>query len=521
MKRLLLSLFIAILCVSQLCAQEFLHIGEHMIPVSNVKKITQSVAVHPRSLSLMLENDSKISIYVEALKATGMIDSLKFCLDSSYEILNDDSCKWQGPNSYSEIDNAYPEERRFNFTFFACPDSILSAKYNIKDLNGLRAKAKEIYSTVYPEDANVTDETDRRNYLNRFVSYQLLNFYGTYYTLTAYDGDKLGNENFRRDLGLDIDDWYETVMPYSIAKFSYTNDGLFINRRLDADVPTIGVKIFHPNEVSLYSDAINGVYHYIDGIAAYDNNTQKVVLNERMRFDCSTLSPDFMSKLADGETARGHSNVISNSKYDGHAQALAFKPGYLRNFEFKDNTKISLSNKHLLWPAYQGDEVYFFPNFGNFDVTVKLPPVPAGKYELRFGYANNARNQVVAFYIDGEPADIVDLRLYADAIGVIQDSELTQYDNEELIDNDRHLRNKGYMKAPGNYFINSGTLPLRDYISLRKIIGTIDTDGKSNHYLRIKMITQQSNANSFFVFDYIELVPVSVYDNDEYLEDKY
>ena len=77
------------------------------------------------------------------------------------------------------------------------------------------------------------------------------------------------------------------------------------------------------------------------------------------------------------------------------------------------------------------------------------------------------------------------------------------------------------MKAPGNYFINSGTLPLRDYISLRKIIGTIDTDGKSNHYLRIKMITQQSNANSFFVFDYIELVPVSVYDNDEYLEDKY
>ena len=64
MKKLLLSLFIAILCVSQLCAQEFLHIGDHLIPVSNITKITQSVMVHPRSLSLLLENDNSISIYV-------------------------------------------------------------------------------------------------------------------------------------------------------------------------------------------------------------------------------------------------------------------------------------------------------------------------------------------------------------------------------------------------------------------------------------------------------------------------
>ena len=477
MKRLLLSLFIGILCVPQLCAQEFLHIGDHLIPVSNITKITQSVMVHPRSLSLLLENDNKISIYVEALKATGMIDSLKFCIDSSYEILNDDSCEWKGSNTQNLIDLAYPKERRFNFTFFACPDSILSAKYNIRDLNGLRAKAKEIYSTVYPEDANVTDETDRRNYLNRFVSYQLLNFYGTYNTLTAYDGSSWAHMAYRPDLGFEVTDWYETAMPFSIMKLSYYY-GPYINRRMDADTPVSGVKVFSPIEASLSSDAINGTYHYIDGIAAYDNNTKNVVLNERMRFDFSTLSPDFMSKLADGETARGHSDGIFNTPYDGHAQAVAFKPGYVRNFEFGDNSTIAVSNRHsgytTGWAVYQGDEFYFYPNV-RYDVTMKLPPVPAGKYELRLGYGAYQVRPIVAFYIDGVPADIVDMRPN-DATNSWINSK--GYDCEELVDNDRHLRNKGYMKAPANYFVENGSVPLRDSpYAFRKIIGTLDTDG--------------------------------------------
>ena len=524
MKRLLLSLFIAILCVSQLCAQEFLHIGEHIIPISNIKKITQSVAVHPLSLSLMLENNSKISIYVEALKATGMIDSLKFCIDSSYEILDDDSCKWKGNYNPSTggIDLAYPKERRFNFTFFACPDSILSAKYNIRDLNGLRAKAKEIYSTVYPEDANVTDETDRRNYLNRFVSYQLLNFYGTYQTLTAFDYSNWAYMAYHPERGFEIDDWYETAMPFSIMKLSYSSGDLYINRRMDADTPVSGVKIFSP----LGSYAINGTYHYIDGIAAYDNNTKNVVLNERMRFDLSTLSPDFMSKLADGETARGHSDAIYNTQYDGHSQAVAFKPGYVRNFEFDDNSIIAISNRHsgsaIGWAVYQGDEFYIYPNMGRYDVTMKLPPVPAGKYELRLGYCAYQLNHIVAFYIDDAPADIVDLRPNDATNSWIGDTNSKEYDCEELVDNDRQLRNKGYMKAPANYFVSNGSVPLRDSpVAFRKIIGTLDTDGKSDHYLRIKLVNGNFNVLSFLAIDYIELVPVSVYDNDEYPEDIY
>ena len=77
------------------------------------------------------------------------------------------------------------------------------------------------------------------------------------------------------------------------------------------------------------------------------------------------------------------------------------------------------------------------------------------------------------------------------------------------------------MKAPANYFVENGSVPLRDSpYAFRKIIGTLDTDGKSDHYLRIQLVKWIVNGEPITI-DYIELVPVSVYDNDEYPEDIY
>lgn len=508
MRRLLLSALICILCAQYSVAQEFLHIGEHAIPLSNVKKITQSVRVHPKSLSLLLEKDSTISIYVAALKATGMIDSLKFCVDDSYKILNvEDSCRWKHGyigGVYAYV--AFPEERRFNFTFFACPDSILFAKYKIKDLDGLRAKAKELYSNVYPEDAAVTDETDRRNYLNRFISYQLLNFYGSYSSLTAsYDDRVLGCLGLQ--YGFETPEYYETMMPHSIMKISYSmGNSLSINHRhYSPQVPGVGFPYPPPVE----RDAVNGFYHYIDDVVAYDKNTQEVILNERMRIDFLALSPDFMTKLVDGQTVRGYGY---QDKLGFAYLYFGFKPGYVRNFEFDDSTKLLLSTRHSAYADYQGDELCIL---GNFDVTIKLPPVPAGKYELRLGYLNAGVQPRVAFYIDGKPVDMVDLRLNGTELFDWKDDS---HDPETVIDFDREMRNKGYMKGPYSYSVVGGTRLRYNSFSLRKIIGTFDTDGKTEHYLRMKCI---GNNRFDALFDYIELVPATVYDNDDIIEDIY
>lgn len=95
----------------------------------------------------------------------------------------------------NEYDNvAYPAKRYFNYTVFLCPDSILKEKYGIETMDDLRAKAHELYDPVFPEDAGITEETDRRNALNRFISYHVIDRYGDYYSLTCMNNDQLQYE---------------------------------------------------------------------------------------------------------------------------------------------------------------------------------------------------------------------------------------------------------------------------------------------------------------------------------------
>ena len=78
---------------------------------------------------------------------------------------------------------------------------------------------------------------------------------------------------------------------------------------------------------------------------------------------------------------------------------------------------------------------------------------------------------------------------------------------------------KRYIWFKPNYFVENGSVPLRDSpYAFRKIIGTLDTDGKSDHYLRIQLVKWIVYGEPLTI-DYIELVPISVYDNDEYPED--
>ena len=60
-----------------------------------------------------------------------------------------------------------------------------------------------------------------------------------------------------------------------------------------------GIRILTAEEmkVAKYS-ALNGVYHYIDGILKYDEDTRENILDRRMRIDCTTLSPDFITSGA-------------------------------------------------------------------------------------------------------------------------------------------------------------------------------------------------------------------------------
>ena len=514
-----------------------------------VHTVGQIVNTSNDLLPTVMEADSAISIYNEALRVTRVRDLMEAYMDETYGFASNkdriDSCTWTNDklcvHTAVEYDNvAYPEKRYFNFTAFMVPDSILSAKYGITDLDGLRAKARELYEPVYPEDADVSDETDRRNYLNRFISYHVLNRYGSYYTLTSIDGGRLTNNFNRRKW--DNCDWYETLMPHSTMKVSFPSGsqaGLYINRRGvqsradERGVFVRGAKIASVSDGPLQPNAVNGIYHYIDDIVAYDQQTQSVVFNDRIRVDCTTLSPDFMTILSDGEMARGHSCLVSsdNGRYGVGGQGpiaasnvnhcVGFKAGFCRNFEYTDNTHIHVRMRVLDFWSYQGDELTVK---GPFDVKIKLPPVPAGTYEVRMmTCVDFASRGIVQSYIDGIPQGIpFDMRPNGvQLFGWQRDDALG--DDDAITAFDKSIHNLGWMKGPGCYSPGGkdsfGGDPMRQLQNtIRRVLGHFYTDGKSDHILRMQ---QKMESGGEMNFDFIEICPSSVYNNEYYVEDKW
>ena len=508
-----------------------------------VHTVNKVVLSNTSLVSDFLTEDESAGLYMQALFATHMSDSLTRYIDENYSV-GLDSIDWTNDAlvmpTAAEYDNvAYMEHRYFKYTMFVCPDSVLKEKYGITDLNGLRAKAKELYDPMYPEDADVADETDRRNSLNRFISYHILDRSASYYQLTAVDGGPctLAN-NWARDKW-DIADWYETMMPHSIMKFSFpmgSQEGLYINRRgvqsrADARGAYVrGVKVTPPSEMGRTNTCVNGMYFYIDGIAAYDRETQEVVLDERMRIDASTLSPDFMTS-----GARGHYTGTSyeggkygmldkTANHNNKNRCLGFKAGSAKNFEFNNNTHLHVRPRVLSFWSYQGDEVTIL---GIFDFTVKLPPVPKGDYELRlFTCVDFTNRGIIQVYLDGVPQGIpFDMRPSGTQLfGWQSDSSLG--DEDAIAAFDKSIHNLGWMKGPKSYYSASSetgggkSTCFRDAANtVRKVLGTFYSDGKSDHYVRFQQkLESTTNAMNF---DFIELCPKSVYANEYFAEDRW
>ena len=513
--------------------------------VSNgvVHTVDRVVLTSTQMISEFIDEDENCSLYAQALKATGVDKLMLEYEDETYSV-GSDSIDWTNDAlvmpTASESDNvAYMEHRYYKYTFFICPDSVLEEKYGITTLDDLRAKAHELYDPVYPEDANITDETDRRNALNRFISYHILDRYGSYYTLTAVDGQNSTlaiNWNRRK---WDIADWYETMMPHSILKCSFpsgTQAGLYINRRGvqsradERGVFVRGAKVTPTSDMNKVNTCLNGIYHYIDDIIAYDENTQNVVLNERLRIDASTLSPDFMTSEARGHYTRsnyenGKYGIWDNTTNHNNKQTcLGFKAGYAKNFEYTNNTHLHVRPRTLSFWSYQGDEVTIL---GIFDFKVKIPPVPAGTYEVRlFTCVDFSNRGIIQVYIDDIPQGIpFDMRPSGTVLFGWQ-SDTSLGDEDAIASFDKSIHNLGWMKGPKSYYSAStesggtqGTCFRDAPNTIRKVLGHFTTDGKSDHYLRFQQkLESTKNAMNF---DFLEVCPSSVYNNEYYAEDRW
>ena len=465
-----------------------------------VHVINNTISSSSMLLADKIEEDSTLTLFSEALRLTGMADSLTRYIDETYSCGDDsvytgtmERCT-SGSADYTRT--FWVGKRYFKYTAFVEPDSVFhrSGIYNIDDL---KAYAKSVYDATYPEDAGLYDDNpkDRRNPLNRFISYHLLNRIGQY---NSWVPSGTIRERCLDTKLIDPEEYYETMCPGTIMRFAGPSDGLFINRRgvqnrAERGVFIKGVKVLSPSESGeTDQNALNGVYHYLDDILAYTPEVRDIVLNRRIRIDATVLSPDFM-------------NCNGRGRY-GEDILTGFKNQYITDWKVSPETYVGVHSDVGYWNSYCANAVCIS---GVFDVAFKLPPVPSGTYEIRLGYTVGEERGVIQVYLNNEPCGIpVDLRVYGPDpnIGWTEDTD----DPEENTANDKAMHNRGYMKGMDSYRPWDADHPLRgNNWNLRRVLTTQYLTPEQTYYLRFRQVLD--DPDRYWSFDYIELCPKSIY----------
>lgn len=484
-----------------------------------MQPVNQVLESSTRMIVDLMKLNPNISLFVEALTKTGMADSLFLYKDKDWD--PSPYPRWYYSSDINSESATVPEEMLYGFTVFAEPDSVYREKYGITTLHQLYDKACEIYDAVYPEDVgqpwyDIDHMTDRRNPLNRFVSYHILGCnVMSKEKLTPYN---VLNSNGLVDIGIETtqnnpEDWYETLLSHTIMNVQKLTVGKFVgqgtrnahylNRRFDTQFRHEGQRV---DKVTGYkSAAMNGIYFYVNDIVAFDTKTRDEVQNRRIRMDFSTLFPEMITNgiRLNGDPTKGHDEA------ERYGKNYYFPQGYLKGV--KVNGYLLYRRPHNHYRCFQGDELNLQ---GDYDVTFRLPPVPSeGEYQIRLGYAPSSTRGIGQVYFDEKPQGIpIDMTKSLNDLGVPLASNYNLLTRDEKVAERKTLKNLDYYRGPmGAYMLQSGShsfLGLHPQ-SVRRIVCTVHISPDEDHYLRFRNVS--NNGSSELMLDFIEIVPRSVY----------
>lgn len=495
-------------------------------------------------------------LWVEALRKTGIDKILQ-------ENIRTKGISWfniDPENQYPYAD--YPTKCKVGFTIFAEPDEVLK-KEGINTFADLVERANQEYANCknwysYVEDAGINvstgnDYTNQWNALNMFIRYHILHY--------ALSTDKLVySYNELKDM--DVYEYVRTLLPGTMFKLTGIKDPggnvgeIRINRQLNTPTLTSdpgntnrnGTAYLEANQVidegilvgnsKINSrQASNGYVHPISGVLAYKETVPNKVLNERLRFEFMSLFDESMTNRYRGYTGADLKSFFGRT--DRNITAVRIPEGYFENMVIYngDASRVYYLTKdqangnygYDCWNDYQGDELYCK---GAYDFAIKLPPVPKdGTYELRFGYVNNGLRTIVQFYLGHSsdrstmtPCDIpLDQNVDLKSTTVGWTDPNTDGDNGAAVDKAMH--NRGWMRGP-NYFSNKkyGEGSTARFKSdggqhhIRRVVTKRYFKQGEENWFRCKTAMPE-NTEAEFELDYIELVPVSVYNHPSLTED--
>jgi len=502
-----------------------------------------------------MEKHTNMTTFLQALKLTGLVDSLS----AQKRTL---TAPGNGGTMYT------PEEASLGYTIFVETDDVLAAN-NINSIEDLIAATHEWYGDCanestgwydYARDNNIevstgTDYTNTYNTLNMFIRYHILKFKASYAKL---------NYSYNEASKVTLYDYYETMLPYTLLKIERLSGQRYINpyysnNTLTNQIAVLGTTDMHhpmtstqtldgePNYpytfVKIGTDniqALNGYLHPINRILRYGEWVPKGVLNERLRFDDASFMWELMSSnlrcAADAEIKALNGGVTGSDGNLG-GDYVRCPEDFFSNMKIYngDNTRLYyLTGQSNGWSNLQGDE---FNCKGAYDFAFRLPPVPDGTYEVRLGYTANGNRGMVQFYLgsssslnDMQALDIpLDMRHVPSATknsdGTINYDVVTNWADytwfdDKGVESDGAMRNVGYMRGPLYYTLGKGgsTTGRANAQDLRRII-VRQQFRQGEYWLRFKSVLK--DASTQFHLDYIEFCPEHVYNNPSYAEDMY
>lgn len=521
------------------------HIVDQVVPRTDVSFPT-----------LFERNQEEFGIFAKALEMTGLIDSILTETRGEMEFKQMSRENYSG-NLYpaSGVGSTGKIECKEGYTIFAESDEVFKAN-GINNINDLIAYANQVYGNApdwydYLREKKMTvstgdDYTERNNALNMFVAYHIINAKISDDWL-VYEKGSNAYWNYAPDA--DPYDYYETMMPHTMMKIWAPHDvgtgkTLFINRYqtfntltnelaspgTNHEVVKRGINIVRKlsNGKSASLEADNGWVHRIDGLLLYDEDVPKRVLNERMRINCTSLFPELITNdirsiaTSDGRIPSG---------YDGSRHGIPAQ--YFKNMIHYNNNVCLAYCVHGAWRCWESDQMQFW---GTYDLAFKLPSVPSGTYEIRVVYAPMSYGSFMQYYIgtSSSVSSMLPIGLPFDATVPVEDPRvgLTNPGEEEDmgIATDIAMHNRGFMRGPYSYCghaestgwttTNNGRFEWGTSMTVRYVLGRIDLNQGNENWLRIKTLNTDKSTNPVGL-DFVELVPTSVVDNQQYAEDWY
>jgi len=479
-------------------------------------------ALSPAHIKLgeCFEADSaRFSIYIDALKATGL-----------YMLMNIARIEDEGYNyklgAIPKTTDAYnpeikPVSRKFGYTILAVSDEDLAnyitpgSPTGVHSLADLDALARYYYSREYNNDATaITDKTDRKNYLNRFMSYHC---FDRIILSSRFIKDLFTPHHFPQ---FAMRDYIETMLENSIIETLIDKPGVVLSPAMAAD-PRSAFGVFNyddPIQGAMLTNikdlpnggSMNGYYHGINKPIMYSKTLANALSSKRLRIDGSSFFPELTTN-----NMRGSNPTASGDK---RPRCWAIDNSYLEGYECTPNTLLSYIGACEYWENYQGD---MFMVFGSYNFTMKTCPIPAGTYEVRFAFKSTQNRGIAQLYLDSLPCGIpLDLAIDAANASIGSVTPGSNAEDPNGYENDKMMHNRGYMKGSTTYratnttYWNNASARISN-LCIRRVLGTYTFDKTEKHYFTAISLGSSNSNPVEFMLDYLEFCPIELIDSED------